>query len=102
MVIREIKKNFEENKMTYLQVGVLMGAGFVLGRKYQRFIDVNNLSKSLRAGKALIPNMPMTEKIFPMAMSIADIKTAASSINHTTVKDAVVVTIEGLPLLFVR
>ena len=102
MLTQKLKKNFEENRSTYIKVGFLVGVGFILGRNYQRKLDTTALTQSLKVGKALVPNMSGTERIFPLTMSVAEIKVAAQGFQNTTVKDAAVVTINELPLLFVR
>ena len=95
-----IKKNWDENKGTYITAGVLIGVGFVIGTKHRQKIDVMRVTRSLDSGRILAPNL--FKKYFPMSMSLNDIKSAALTIDGAKVSDALVVTIEGLPMLFVR
>ena len=102
MLSKALKKNWNENKNTYISAAVLIGVGMAVGMKHQRQIDVNNLVKSIRKGRVLIPNMG--DQVLPeLALkTIPEIKTFAAALKNTTVKDAIVVTVDGLPMLFVR
>lgn len=92
MLVKKLRKNFEENKGTYIKVGVLVGVGFMLGRNYQRKLDMISLTKALKSGKALVPIL--SEKVAP-SMSLAEVKTELLSIAGSVVKDAIVVNVNG-------
>ena len=103
MLTKKLKKHFKENKDTYFTVGLIMGVGFFAGASYQYKKDLAALTKNIRAGKALIPNMgDAMVPALKAVKTIDELKQAALITPNTTVKDALVVTVEGLPYLFVR
>lgn len=103
MLAKNLKKNWDENKSTYITTGILIGAGIIIGRRYQYKIDCASLTKNIKAGKALIPNMgDILVPALKSVKTIEELRTAALATPNTTVKDAIVVTVEGLPYLFVR
>ena len=102
LLTNAIKKNWEENKKTYITAGVLIGVGMVVGMKYQKKLDVKNLAKNIKKGKALIPNMAELTEPRISALSLAEIKEAVLTIKGATIQEALVTTVDGLPMLFVR
>ena len=99
---KAIKKNWDENKGTYITAGVLIGVGMIVGMKYQKKLDIDALAKNIKKGKALIPNMG--DKILPeLALkSLDELKGLALEVDGATVQNAIITTIDGMPFLFVR
>ena len=81
MLTKALKKNWDENKDTYISAAVLIGVGMAIGMNHQRKVDTNNLVKSIKMGKALIPNMG--DQVLPeLALkTIPEIKMVAATFS---------------------
>jgi hypothetical protein len=98
MMNKMLKKNWEENKGTYIAAGMLIGVGFFVGCKVQHKIDTRNLTANIKKGMAYVPIM--RERLSPI-MSLADIKAELLTVPGSVVKDAIVVTVNGTHALIV-
>ena len=99
---KAIKKNWDENKGTYITAGVLIGVGMVVGMKYQKKLDIDALTKNIKKGKALIPNMGDLMVPELALKSLDELKTLALEDGGVIVQNALIATVDGIPMLFVR
>ena len=99
------QKNKEANKMTktkwsrkqktYVAVGVLVGVGFVLGRRYQKKIDLNALKSMVTLTRTATP-------MFPDIMPISEIKEVLKTVEGAKFADALITTVNGVSELIIR
>lgn len=87
----------EKKSEVFVAVTVLLlvGGGFILGRKYQRVLTAQNLKDVMTLTKSVNP-------MFPNTMPIAEIKEALSHIDGATFMDALVTNVDGVQSIITR
>lgn len=98
MFKKQMQKKFEENQEIFvigIGVSIALGTGFILGRKYQR-----ELAK--QAMKGVMTLSDEINPLFPLTMSIAEIKEAISAMDGAKFMDAIVVDINGVQRIMTR
>ena len=99
---KTLSKDLEENKHFYIAVlgtTLLIGTGFILGRRYQRRVDYRTIAKNL---KDVTMFKKAVNPMFPTTMGIPEIKEALLKIDGATFNDALVATINGAQRIIVR
>ena len=79
----------------YVAVGSAVGLGFILGKKHQKRI----IDASFKGVRTLTPD---PTAMFPLSMSIPEIKEALKLIEGAEFADALVVHVNGVQRLLVR
>ena len=98
MLKSKLQRGLEEHKSEIILGGVailMVGTGFILGKRYQKILTTKYLKDSITLTKAIEP-------MFPDTMPIAEIKEALSHIEGAEFFDALVANVNGVQSLFVR
>lgn len=85
----------QKELITYVVVGSAVGFGFILGKKHQRRI----METTLKGVRTLTPD---PTAMFPLSMSIPEIKEALKLIEGAEFMDALVVHVNGVQRLIIR
>lgn len=99
MLKRQMKKNWEENKRTYIAAGVLIGFGFLIGVKMQRRVDAKAFQQHLAGATVL---RKAANPMFPDTMPISEIKEVLKHIDGAEFFDALAVNLNGTQSLIIR
>ena len=101
MLKEKIQRSFEEHKDIYIAVGVglAVGVGVLIGAKVQRKIDIKALTKGLEDAVIFTKS---AEPMFPVTMSIAEIKEALTKIEGAEFFDALVANVNGRQSIIIR
>jgi hypothetical protein len=95
MIKRKLQKNWKENKGTYITAGILVGAGFLIGMKFQKKATMRALKGVTTLTKELNP-------MFPDSMPLAEIKEVLNKIDGAQYRDALITSVNGVDHLLVR
>lgn len=89
------KNKWSRKQKTYAAVGVLVGIGFILGRRYQKNIDLKALKNVVTLTRTATP-------MFPDIMPISEIKEVLKTVEGAKFADALVTTVNGVSELIIR
>lgn len=97
MLREKFERSFEEHKNIYIAVGIgtLLATGVFIGSRIQSKIFAKELNGMLRLVKEVDP-------LFPVTMSIPEIKEAISHIDGATFMDALVTNVDGVQSIITR
>lgn len=85
----------QKELIMYVTVGSAVGLGFILGKKHQRRI----METTLKGVKTLTPD---PTAMFPLSMTIPEIKEALKLIEGAEFMDALVTNVNGVHRLIIR
>ena len=85
----------QKGVIMYVAVGSAVGLGFILGKKHQKRI----METTLKGVRTITPD---PTSMFPLSMSIPEIKEALKLIEGAEFMDALVTSVNGVQRLIIR